>query len=118
MRLSIQSAPLYFELRHMPKSTFVSLAHAPAFLQGPEVTEGYKGTLERLHALEYYGMVKSPEDFPEIRQTFNLLPSLVVQIQNTLLPAKHPTFLKLALGNQPSRRLKGVYPSLRCFQAN
>ena len=30
---------------------------------------------------DYYGMVKVLEDFPEIHQTFNLVPSMLVQIE-------------------------------------
>lgn len=36
----------------------------------------------RLHALkDYYGMVKLVEEFPNLRLTFNLVPSLIAQIQ-------------------------------------
>jgi alpha-amylase/alpha-mannosidase (GH57 family) len=36
----------------------------------------------RMHALkDYYGMVKILEEFPGIRQTFNLVPSLVQQVE-------------------------------------
>jgi alpha-amylase/alpha-mannosidase (GH57 family) len=37
----------------------------------------------RLHALkDYYGMVKLLEEFPQVHQTFNLVPSLIAQIQD------------------------------------
>jgi len=37
----------------------------------------------RLHALkDYYGMVAMLRDFPTVRMTFNLVPSLVVQVQD------------------------------------
>ena len=37
----------------------------------------------RLHALkDYYGMVKLLEEFPEVHQNFNLVPSLVAQIED------------------------------------
>lgn len=36
----------------------------------------------RMHALkDYYGMVKVLDGFPEIRQTFNLVPSMILQIE-------------------------------------
>ena len=36
----------------------------------------------RLHALkDYYGMVNVLEDFPEIKVTYNLVPSLLVQLE-------------------------------------
>ena len=37
----------------------------------------------RLHALkDYYGMVKLLDEFPDSHQTFNLVPSLITQIQD------------------------------------
>jgi alpha-amylase/alpha-mannosidase (GH57 family) len=46
------------------------------------VTGEYKLPWTRMHALkDYYGMVKVLEDFPEIHQTFNLVPSMVCQIE-------------------------------------
>jgi alpha-amylase/alpha-mannosidase (GH57 family) len=42
----------------------------------------YRLPWTRMHALkDYYGMVKVLEDFPEVHQTFNLVPSMMVQIQ-------------------------------------
>ena len=36
----------------------------------------------RLHALkDYYGMVRILEEFPDIHQTFNLVPSLILQLE-------------------------------------
>jgi alpha-amylase/alpha-mannosidase (GH57 family) len=36
----------------------------------------------RLHALkDYYGMVALLDEFPDVRVTFNLVPSLLVQIE-------------------------------------
>jgi alpha-amylase/alpha-mannosidase (GH57 family) len=46
------------------------------------VTGEYKLPWTRLHALkDYYGMVKILEGFPKIRQTFNLVPSLLAQVE-------------------------------------
>ena len=46
------------------------------------VTGEYRLPWTRFHALkDYYGMVKILEDFPEVHQTFNLVPSMIVQIQ-------------------------------------
>src|SRR5579864_1750244 len=43
----------------------------------------YRLPWTRLHALkDYYGMVKVLEDFPKVHQTFNLVPSMMVQIQD------------------------------------
>ena len=45
-------------------------------------TGEYQLPWTRLHALkDYYGMVKVLEDFPKVHQTFNLVPSMLVQIQ-------------------------------------
>ncbi len=46
------------------------------------VTGEYRLPWVRLHALkDYYGMVKLLEEFPEVHQTFNLVPSLLAQIE-------------------------------------
>jgi alpha-amylase/alpha-mannosidase (GH57 family) len=46
------------------------------------VTGEYRLPWTRLHALkDYFGMVKILEDFPSVRQTFNLVPSMLVQIE-------------------------------------
>ncbi|MBI3694887.1 MAG: glycoside hydrolase [Acidobacteria bacterium] len=46
------------------------------------LTGEYRLPWTRMHALkDYYGMVKILEEFPAVRQTFNLVPSLVVQIE-------------------------------------
>ena len=49
----------------------------------------YTGKLElpwvRLHALkDYYGMVRILKDFPQIKATYNLVPSLLVQLEGYL----------------------------------
>lgn len=42
----------------------------------------YKMPWTRLHALkDYHGMVQILEEFPEIHQTFNLVPSLMLQVE-------------------------------------
>ncbi|MCI0356268.1 MAG: glycoside hydrolase family 57 protein, partial [Acidobacteria bacterium] len=46
------------------------------------VSGEYRMPWVRLHALkDYYGMVKLLDEFPSVHQTFNLVPSLVLQIQ-------------------------------------
>ncbi len=45
------------------------------------VTGEYRLPWTRFHALkDYYGMVKVLQDFPHVHQTFNLVPSMIVQI--------------------------------------
>src|SRR6266568_7745858 len=48
-----------------------------------DLAEGvYTMPWARLHALkDYYGMVAMLEEFPSVHVTFNLVPSLVVQIE-------------------------------------
>src|SRR6266436_1014764 len=52
----------------------------------------------RLHALkDYYGMVKILEEFPKIHQTFNLVPSMIVQVEEYALGTAVDPFLIAAL---------------------
>jgi alpha-amylase/alpha-mannosidase (GH57 family) len=47
------------------------------------VTGEYRLPWVRMHALkDYYGMVKLLDEFPGLHQTFNLVPSLIAQIQD------------------------------------
>jgi alpha-amylase/alpha-mannosidase (GH57 family) len=58
----------------------------------------YKLPWTRTHALkDYYGMVKILEDFPEIRQTFNLVPSMMVQVEEYAAGEAQDPFLECAL---------------------
>ena len=52
----------------------------------------------RMHALkDYYGMVKVLDEFPSVHQTFNLVPSMMVQIAEYAEGKAADPFLKLAL---------------------
>src|SRR4051812_32430422 len=52
----------------------------------------------RLHALkDYYGMVKLLDEFPDVRMTFNLVPSLLVQIEAFAAGRAHDEYLELGL---------------------
>src|SRR5262245_3967020 len=52
----------------------------------------------RLHALkDYYGMVAILREFPEIRVTFNLVPSLLVQLEAFAADRARDRFLELSL---------------------
>ena len=58
----------------------------------------YKLPWTRLHALkDYYGMVKILGQFPRIRQTFNLVPSMMVQVEEYAAGTAADPFLQLAL---------------------
>ena len=52
----------------------------------------------RLHALkDYYGMVALLREFPGVRMTFNLVPSLLVQLEAFAQARAHDRFLELSL---------------------
>lgn len=58
----------------------------------------YKMPWARLHALkDYYGMVRLLDEFPEVRQTFNLVPSLMVQVEEYAAGRAADPFLRCAL---------------------
>ncbi len=62
------------------------------------VSGEYKLPWARLHALkDYYGMVKILDEFPEVHQTFNLVPSLLLQIEEYASGKALDPFLRLAL---------------------
>jgi alpha-amylase/alpha-mannosidase (GH57 family) len=62
------------------------------------VSGEYRLPWARLHALkDYYGMVNILEDFPDIHQTFNLVPSLLVQIEEYASGRASDPLLRLAL---------------------
>src|SRR5437660_12553796 len=61
------------------------------------VTGEYRLPWVRLHALkDYYGMVKLLDEFPGIHQTFNLVPSLMVPIQEYVGGKARDPFLEFA----------------------
>ena len=45
---------------------------------------------------DYYGMVKLLEEFPQVHQTFNLVPSLITQIQDYVSGQAQDPFLQVA----------------------
>ncbi len=52
----------------------------------------------RLHALkDYYGMVALLEEFPRVRATFNLVPSLLVQLEAFAEGRAHDRYLEVGL---------------------
>jgi alpha-amylase/alpha-mannosidase (GH57 family) len=68
------------------------------------VSGQYRLPWTRLHALkDYYGMVKLLEEFPRVHQTFNLVPSLVAQIQDYVSGAAQDPFLQVAA--KPAKEL-------------
>jgi alpha-amylase/alpha-mannosidase (GH57 family) len=78
------------------------------------VSGEYRLPWTRMHALkDYYGMVKILEEFPEVHQTFNLVPSMMVQVEEYAGGLANDPFLKLAL--KPAERLT---PAEQAFLLN
>src|SRR5246500_4379028 len=66
----------------MPVLRVVILWHQHQPYYKDLATGEYRLPWVRLHALkDYYGMVKLLDEFPKVHQTFNLVPSLITQIQ-------------------------------------
>ncbi len=84
------------------------------------VTGQYRLPWTRLHALkDYYGMVKLLDEFPGVHETFNLVPSLIAQIQDYAAGTAQDPFLEVAAKpakdlTQEERRFALEY----LFQAN
>ena len=58
----------------------------------------YKMPWTRMHALkDYYGMARILEEFPTIHQTFNLVPSMLVQVEDYAAGKAQDPYLELAL---------------------
>jgi len=61
------------------------------------VTGQYNLPWTRLHALkDYYGMVHILEEFPQVHQTFNLVPSMMVQVAEYAAGKARDPFLECA----------------------
>ncbi len=79
-----------------PKIRLVLLWHMHQPFYKDMVTGEYRLPWVRLHALkDYYGMVKLLDEFPQVHQNFNLVPSLVAQIQDYVAGEAHDPFLNL-----------------------
>src|SRR5437899_7458792 len=58
----------------------------------------------RLHALkDYYGMVALLREFPDVKVTFNLVPSLLVQLEAFAANRAHDRYLEVGL--KPAKEL-------------
>jgi alpha-amylase/alpha-mannosidase (GH57 family) len=68
------------------------------------VTGQYRLPWVRMHALkDYYGMVKLLDEFPDVHQTFNVVPSLMNQIADYAAGTARDPFLDIA--SRPSAEL-------------
>jgi alpha-amylase/alpha-mannosidase (GH57 family) len=84
------------------------------------LTGEYRLPWTRMHALkDYYGMVRILDEFPEIRQTFNLVPSMLAQIDEYATGVADDPFLRAALKPAEALTLDEEAFVLRYFfQAN
>ncbi len=82
----------------MPKIQLCFLWHMHQPLYRDLLSGTYRLPWVRLHALkDYYGMVKLLDGFPAIHQTFNLVPSLLIQVEDYAEGRAVDPFLELAL---------------------
>ena len=81
----------------MPALRVILLWHQHQPFYKDLVTGEYRLPWTRLHALkDYYGMVKLLDEFPKVHQNFNLVPSLMVQIQDYVEGTAQDPFLSVA----------------------
>jgi alpha-amylase/alpha-mannosidase (GH57 family) len=104
----------------MPQLRVVVLWHQHQPYYKDLVTGQYRLPWTRLHALkDYYGMVKLLEEFPRVHQTFNLVPSLITQIQDYVSGQAQDPFLQVAAKPAPDLTLEERKFALQyLFQAN
>src|ERR1041385_5497421 len=82
----------------MPRIYLCFLWHMHQPFYKDLVSGEYKLPWTRMHALkDYYGMVRMLEDFPHIRQTFNLVPSMMAQVEEYAAGTAHDPYLEMAL---------------------
>jgi alpha-amylase/alpha-mannosidase (GH57 family) len=104
----------------MPALRVILLWHQHQPFYKDLVTGEYRLPWVRLHALkDYYGMVKLLDEFPNVHQNFNLVPSLMVQIEDYAAGTAQDPFLRVASTpakdlSQNERRFALQY----LFQAN
>jgi alpha-amylase/alpha-mannosidase (GH57 family) len=104
----------------MPSLRVILLWHQHQPFYKDLVTGEYRLPWVRLHALkDYYGMVKLLDEFPDVHQNFNIVPSLMVQIEDYVAGTAQDPFLMVAAKpakdlSQGERRFALRY----LFQAN
>jgi alpha-amylase/alpha-mannosidase (GH57 family) len=82
----------------MPKIHLCFLWHMHQPFYKDLISGEYKLPWTRMHALkDYYGMVRLLEEFPSVRQTFNLVPSMMAQVAEYASGAAVDPFLQVAL---------------------
>ena len=82
----------------MPRIYLCVLWHMHQPFYKDLISGEYKMPWTRLHALkDYYGMVKTLQDFPDVHQTFNLVPSMMMQVEEYAEGKAVDPALKIAL---------------------
>jgi len=103
-----------------PKIRLVLLWHMHQPYYKDVLTGEYRLPWVRLHALkDYYGMVKLSEEFPDVHLNYNLVPSLVAQIQDYVSGEARDPFLDLVA--KPANELTAAerkFALQYLFQAN
>ena len=95
----------------MPVLRVIILWHQHQPFYKDLVSGEYRLPWVRLHALkDYYGMVKLLDEFPNVHQTFNLVPSLIAQIQDYVSGTADDPFLQVA-----AKPAKDLTPEERRF---
>jgi alpha-amylase/alpha-mannosidase (GH57 family) len=104
----------------MPKIYICFLWHMHQPFYKDLVSGQYRLPWTRLHALkDYRGMVRVLEDFPRVHQTFNLVPSMMVQVEEYAAGCASDPFLACAL--KPAESLtdeEQAFLLTYSFQAN
>lgn len=104
----------------MPKIYLCFLWHMHQPFYKDLVSGEYRLPWARLHALkDYYGMVEVLCDFPEVKQTFNLVPSMLLQVEEYASGEAADPFLRCA--SKPAESLTEEEQGLILryfFQAN
>ena len=104
----------------MPRIYLCFLWHMHQPFYKDLVSGSYQLPWTRLHALkDYYGMVRLLDEFPTVRQTFNLVPSMLVQVAEYASGTALEPFLEAAI--KPAANLTETDESLilqNFFHAN
>jgi alpha-amylase/alpha-mannosidase (GH57 family) len=104
----------------MPAIRILFLWHMHQPFYKDLVSGEYRLPWVRLHALkDYYGMVKLLDEFPKVHQTFNLVPSLITQIEDYVAGTARDPFLDVA--SKPAHELSSEerrFALSYLFQAN
>jgi alpha-amylase/alpha-mannosidase (GH57 family) len=104
----------------MPKIYICFLWHMHQPFYKDLATGEYKLPWTRMHALkDYRGMVRILEEFPSIHQTFNIVPSMMSQVEDYASGQASDPFLKAAL--KPAEELTAAEQAFVLqyfFQAN